>query len=232
MTTRPRFHPLRPLLTGLLALLPLAAALVLLIWATRLAAEWLGPSSMVGAALTYLGVGMASSSPVLAYLIGIVIVVVGVYGVGLLVETGLQRGTARLVQALMQRIPVVRTVYDVVQRLVALVGQPKEEGLKSMRPVWLYFGGPPQPGQPGSTAVLALQTTHEPVQMGGLPYHGVLVPTAPVPVGGGLLFVPAHWVQPADVGIEGVTSIYVSMGVTAGQYLSPHRGAPQPDPET
>jgi hypothetical protein len=27
-------------------------------------------------------------------------------------------------------------------------------------------------------------------------------------------------VQPADVGIEGVTSIYVSMGLTSGQHLS------------
>ena len=40
-----------------------------------------------------------------------------------------------------------------------------------------------------------------------------------MPVGGGLLFVPAHWVVPAAIGIEGVTSIYVSMGFTAGQYL-------------
>ena len=64
------------------------------------------------------------------------------------------------------------------------------------------------------------------------PFHGVLVPTAPVPVGGGLLFVPAHWVVPAAVGIEGVTSIYVSMGVTAAQYLGAHgatpAGAPTP----
>ena len=67
--------------------------------------------------------------------------------------------------------------------------------------------------------VLGLLTTQAPVMLGGQPFHGVLVPTAPVPVGGGLLFVPAAWVVPADVGIEGVTSIYVSMGVTAGEYL-------------
>ncbi len=226
MTTRSRFHPLRPLFTGMLALLPLAATLALLAWATRLAAEWLGPGSAIGAILTYLGLGVASSSPVAAYVIGLIIVLVGVYGVGLLVETGLQRGIDRLLQATMRRIPVVRTIYDVAQRLVGLIGKPKDEGMNSMSPVWLFFGGPPAPGQDGPTAVLGLRTTHEPVLMGGAPYHGVLVPTAPVPIGGGLLFVPAHWVQPADVGIEGVTSIYVSMGVTAGQYLRPHRPAP------
>ena len=57
MTTRSRFHPLRPLFTGMLALLPLAATLALLAWATRLAAEWLGPSSLLGSLLTRIGVG-------------------------------------------------------------------------------------------------------------------------------------------------------------------------------
>jgi uncharacterized membrane protein len=38
-------------------------------------------------------------------------------------------------------------------------------------------------------------------------------------VGGGLIYVPEHWVEPAQVGVEAVTSIYVSMGVTSNQYL-------------
>ena len=35
----------------------------------------------------------------------------------------------------------------------------------------------------------------------------------------GLLFVPVEWVEPANVGIEAVTSIYVSMGITSAQHL-------------
>ena len=42
----------------------------------------------------------------------------------------------------------------------------------------------------------------------------VLVPTAPIPVGGGLLYVPAAWVKPADIGIDTLTSVYLSMGIT------------------
>jgi len=45
------------------------------------------------------------------------------------------------------------------------------------------------------------------------------VPTAPVPVGGALIFVPQSWVSPAELGIEALTSIYVSMGVTAPEHL-------------
>jgi uncharacterized membrane protein len=53
-----------------------------------------------------------------------------------------------------------------------------------------------------------------------------------VPVGGGLLYLPAEWVTPADIGIEALTSIYVSMGVTSDQYLRgrPRRPAPAPPP--
>jgi uncharacterized membrane protein len=52
-------------------------------------------------------------------------------------------------------------------------------------------------------------------------YHAVLIPTSPVPVGGGLIYVPEAWVTPADIGIEALTSIYVSMGVTSTEHLLP-----------
>ncbi len=213
-------HPLRTLLTGLLAMLPLAATLILVVWTLRLLSTWLGPQSEFGQLLVRLGLG-GTGSELLGYALGLLLLLACVYLLGLLTEAGLERGLARVVNALVQRIPVVRTVYDVVHKLVGLLGRPQDEGLKSMSAVWLYFGGR-QDAQPG-TAVLGLLSTPEPVLLGGQPYLGVLVPTAPVPVGGGLLFVPAAWVEPAEVGMEGVTSIYVSMGVTAGQYLPTRR---------
>ena len=53
--------------------------------------------------------------------------------------------------------------------------------------------------------------------LGGETYHVVLVPSAPVPVGGALVYVPVKWVKPADIGIEGLMSIYVAMGVAPRQ---------------
>jgi uncharacterized membrane protein len=212
-------HPLRTLLTGLLAMLPLAATLVLLVWTLRLLTTWLGPQSELGQLLVHLGLG-GTGSELLGYVLGVLLLLACIYVLGLLTEAGLERGMARALNALVQRIPVVRTVYDVLNKLVGLLSRSQGEGLQSMSPVWLYFGGRGEAGQPASgTAVLGLLSTPRPVLLGGQPYLGVLVPTAPVPVGGGLLFVPAHWVEAADVGVEGVTSIYVSMGVTAGQYL-------------
>jgi uncharacterized membrane protein len=43
----------------------------------------------------------------------------------------------------------------------------------------------------------------------------VLVPTAPVPFGGALIYVPVEWVRPAGIGVERLTAIYVSMGMTS-----------------
>jgi uncharacterized membrane protein len=121
---------------------------------------------------------------------------------------------------------VVGKIYGLLKRMVDLLGQTRvadDDGLKSMSAVWCHFGGPaPRAGSddPARVAVLALLSSPEPVLIEGRPYLAVIVPTAPVPVGGGLLFLPADWVSPAEgVGVEALTSIYVSMGVTTGQYL-------------
>ena len=75
--------------------------------------------------------------------------------------------------------------------------------------------------------MLALLPSPEPVEIRGHRFLGVLVPSAPV--GGGLLFVPVDWVRPAAFGVEGLTSIYVSMGATAPSVLAGKTPAVRPD---
>jgi uncharacterized membrane protein len=216
---RPLTHLLRVFVTGLLAALPLAATVAIFGWALSVLVRWLGPDSLVGGAFARLGFGVAGSE-VVGYLIGIGIVAGAIYGLGLLVEAGLQRGMATMLRSLLRRIPLVGTVYDMLHKMVGLFAQRDEDGLKSMRAVWCHFGGADRPDGPPRAAVLALLSTPEPVLIGGRPYLGVIVPSAPVPVGGGLLYLPEDWVSPADVGLEALTSIYVSMGVTSAQYLA------------
>lgn len=209
-----RLRPLlRTFLTGLVAVLPLAVTVVVLLWIVQLLLAWIGPTSLVGGVLVAIGVGVTGSE-VIAYLLGLVFVLVAVFGLGVLVESGLQKGLRRAVESVLLRIPVVRTLYDFTKRFVDVITQREKEGLKSMSPVWCHFGGP------GGVAVLALLSTPVPLLLNGRTYHAVLVPTAPVPIGGGLLYVPVDWVEPAeDIGVEAVTSIYVSMGVTSPQHM-------------
>lgn len=205
-------HLLNVFVTGLLAALPLAATLLIFVWGARLVVEYVGPQSFIGSALLRIGLGITGSE-VVGYAIGVAVVMAAIFALGLLVQTRMHTMLEALTENIVQRIPVVRSVYDLVKKFVDLFAQRDENQVKSMSPVWLHFGGV------GGAAVLGLLSTPEPVRMGEVDYLAVLVPTAPVPVGGGLLYVPAAWVTPADVGVEGLTSIYVSMGITSAQHI-------------
>jgi uncharacterized membrane protein len=203
--------------TGLLAALPLAATVAIFVWSAQVLYAWLGPTSLVGRALISLGLGV-SGSEVAGYAIGVAIVVVVIFGLGLLVESRLRGAIAALVDGIVARIPVVRNVYELAKKFVDLFSQRTDDGMRAMSAVWLRFGD-----GPGGANVLGLLSSPEAVPIGGRDYLAVIVPTAPVPVGGALIYVPRDWVSPAVVGVEALTSIYVSMGITSPQYLSPQR---------
>lgn len=215
-------HPvLKTFMLGLLAALPLAATALVLVWAVRLLHELLGPGSLVGRALSAIGLGVTGSD-VAGYAIGLGLVLLAIFVLGLLVQTRLKDALTHGLQRWVQRIPLVGTLYDLVARFVDLLAKKDPAGPTSMSPVWLTFGGP------GGAAVLGLLSSPEPVLLHGQPYLAVLLPTAPVPVGGALLYVPQHWVSRAPVGMEGLTSVYVSMGLTSPQHLG--RAAPGASP--
>ena len=220
-------HLLRTFVTGALAALPLAATVFVFWWAVSLLWRWLGPGSAMGSVLGGIGLGVTGSELV-GYLIGLGIVALAILLLGVLIERAIGRSMALLVDRLLRRIPLVRTVWDLAQRMVGLLQQnpagSAEGGARSLTPVWCHFGGP------GGASVLALLSSSEPVDVAGRACLAVLVPTAPVPIGGGLLFVPQEWVSPADVGAEALTSIYVSMGVTAAQHLPMPMPMPAPVP--
>ena len=134
-----------------------------------------------------------------------------IYLLGVIVQSRLEHSVHNLISNVMQRIPLIGYVYDMAKRLIAIVERKDDGSFKGMRPVWCFFGGE------GGAAVLALLPSTDTVMLDGEAYHVVLVPSAPVPVGGALVYVPVKWVKPADVGIDGLMSLYVAMGVTTRQ---------------
>lgn len=196
-------------LAGLLVLLPIGLTLALVVWLVGLLNRYFGPSSMLGQWFSALGAPLAGDAPV-AYLLGTVLLLAAVYPVGLAVQAGLKEPLERLADATLRRIPLLGSLYDMADRMVGLLDRKQQADLRAMSPVWCFFGG-----EAGSScAVLALAPNAEPVMIEGQPYRAVLVPTAPVPIGGGLLYVPAAWVRPAQVGMDRVMATYVSMGLT------------------
>lgn len=210
---RPRSPRLvRTLLTGMLAVLPLVGTLWLLSVAVDFLIGWFGPESRVGRLLGPIGVSV-SGNEWSGYLIGLAIAVALLFGLGVLIERGFSSWLVWLVDAVVGRIPVVRTIYEAIDKFVQIFARRDKSELQSMRPVWCRFGGA------DGVSVLALLSSPEAILVDGKACYAVIVPTAPVPIGGGLLFVPVEWITPAELGMEAVTSIYVSMGVTAPQFL-------------
>jgi uncharacterized membrane protein len=201
---------LRIFLAGFLVLLPLAVTITVIVWVGAFIYAYVGPSGPIGRILISIGFGL-SDSPVAAYVLGTVIVVGLIYLLGLAVESRLETRVRHLIDSLMQRIPFVRNLYDVTKRFVEIMDRREQDGLKSMSPVWCFFGGD------GGAGVLGLLPMPRPIVLGGERYYAVLIPSAPVPVGGALVYVPAAWVKPANIGVETLMSIYVSMGVVAPQ---------------
>ncbi|HEX5931970.1 MAG TPA: DUF502 domain-containing protein, partial [Methyloceanibacter sp.] len=203
---------LRIFLAGVLALLPIAVTFFVVAWAASLVATFAGPGSFIGRLITTLGTSFGLNiepSSSAAYLLGLAVILGAIFLLGLLVESGLRSFILNSLDWLMTRIPLVSNVYNLSKRFVAIVDRGDgEDSLQSMRPVWCFFGGE------GSAAVLALMPSPEPVVIGERSYLGLLVPSAPVPFGGALIYVPSEWVMPAEGGVERLMNVYVSMGVT------------------
>ena len=202
-------------IAGFLVLLPFVLTLALLVWIGGFINQFLGPGSLFGRLLISIGLGVTASSS-FAYLFGILVILGLIFVIGLVVESKLRLHLVGFVDGIMARIPLVNTVYDTTKRFVAIVDKKGGDGIKSMSPVWCFFGGE------GGAAVLALLPTPDPVMINGAPYHVILAPSAPVPIGGCLIYVPAEWVKPADVGVEGLMSIYVTMGVSSPHNVRHH----------
>jgi len=198
---------LRTWVAGLLALLPLALTLMALGWAGRLIFDLVGPGSLVGRFFVAIGHPLSGHTG-LAYLIGTLTLVAAIYVLGVLVQSGLRGPLRTLADQTLRRIPLVGSVYGLADRFVGLLDQKPDADIGAMSPVWCFMGGG------DGAAVLALLPSPDPIQIQGRRYYGVLIPTAPVPIGGALLYVPAEWVRPAEISIEQLTTIYVSMGIT------------------
>jgi uncharacterized membrane protein len=201
----------RTFLAGVLALLPIAVTVFVTAWVASLIAGYAGPGSFIGRLIIRLGASLGltiAPSSTVAYLIGLAIILGAIFMLGLLVEAGLQTFLLNSIDWLILRIPIVSNVYELSKRFVSLMDRGDQDSLKTMQPVWCFFGGE------GGAAVLGLMPSPQPVVIGEHSYLGLLVPSAPVPFGGALIYVPSEWVKPAEGGVERLMNVYVSMGVT------------------
>jgi len=202
-----------PFLTGLVFLAPVLLTIVILQWLSGYVVAALGPETLIGGALA--GGGMLlTSTPELAFVTGLGLAALFVWALGLLVQTQARTRLEGGLDNLMGRIPVLVGFYRPLAQMIRMIGGAPGGELRGMAPVSVRFGD--------DTEVLALLATPQIFDMGDGPRHLVLLPTAPVPVGGALVFVSVDRVRRVSgVGVDDLAKFYVSMGTVAPPGLLP-----------
>lgn len=203
---------LRYFLAGVFALLPLVVTIAVVIWVARFLQTFVGPGTAVGRVVARLGLQF-NENQTLAYVFGWIFVLGIVFLFGVVVEMGARRFLQTILDGIVSRLPLIGSIYNTSKQLVSMLDKKDQANLEGMSVVFCRFGAETGAG------VLALLVSPEKYQIGDLKYQIVMIPTAPVPFGGALLFVPAAAIVPAEMSVDGLMSIYVSMGVTAPQFI-------------
>ncbi len=203
----------RYFLAGAFAVLPLVVTIAIVIWVAGFLQRFVGPATPVGRGVRHLGWQFSPNDTTLAYIIGWAVVLAAVFLLGVAVETGAKRLLQTLTDAILNRVPVVGNIYNTSKQLVSMLDRQDQADLKGMSVVYCIFG------ENHGAGFLALLVSPQTYHIGGRDYKIVIVPTAPLPFGGGLLFVPADCIIDAEMSVDGLMSIYVSMGVTAPQHM-------------
>ncbi len=199
---------------GLLSVLPLILTIAAISWTISFLAGIVGPETFLGGLLSRIGLRFATE-PTVAYILGWVGIGLVILLVGFLVESGLRGLIHRVAETVLRRIPLIGKVYDTSQQLVNMIDMSGDDKLQGMSVVYCSFG------EKGGVGVLALLPTKEPIILSGKPHYVVLVPQSPIPIGGGLLFMPIEAVERIEMSVDVLMSIYVSMGAVAPIKMNP-----------
>ncbi|WP_313670167.1 DUF502 domain-containing protein [Sandarakinorhabdus sp.] len=199
---------LSPFATGLLFLAPVLLTLILLNWLAGYLIAALGPNTPLGQALGQAGM-FFTPSPLAAFWAGLGMAAVLVWLIGIAVQTRFRQRLEGGLDGLIARIPVLGPLYRPLAQFVRMMGSSPGGEMSGMSVVSVSFGE--------SVEALALLTSPHVHDFGQGPRQLILIPTAPVPVGGGLLFVEPSRVKPVpSMGVDDLAKLYVTMGTLTG----------------
>ncbi len=201
-----------PFVTGLVFLAPVLLTIFIMQWLGGYVAAALGPGTLIGGALARGGM-LVTTSPDLAFAAGLGIAALLVWGLGLLVQTQWRARLEGGLDGALGRLPVLGGFYRPLAQIVRMIGGAPGGELQGMSVVAVSFGA--------DVEVLGLLATPQVFDLGAGPRHLVVCPTAPVPVGGAMLFVEVARVRRVTgIGVDDLAKFYVSMGTVAPAGLS------------
>jgi len=200
-------------LSGLLLLLPIALTGLLMAWAGGKVVAAVGPGTTIGIFLQDVGLRFAAN-PSVAAAIGWLLVLACVWFIGLGVKLGAKSGAKSLIDDAMSgldRIPAFGTVHKSVKQVVGMFGGDGSSQLKAMKVVMCRLGE--------GAGVLSLLTSPQVYEFGGKKYNLIFMPSVPMPMTGGMLFVSVDAVEIVDMAVDDMVRVCISLGMLAPQAI-------------
>lgn len=199
-------------LAGFFVILPVVITLAIIGWLATWLHDRLGPGSLVGRALRSVGLQFFTNDTV-ADIAAWVFVLVGIWLLGWLVKSASWSRIVAFFRRVFERIPVISSIHGSVTQVVDLLKRDDEQRLEGMRVVYCEFGGERGAG------VLGLLISPAVYRFGEQDCHLVYVPTSPIPMSGGILFVPTVAVHRVQMEADKLMQIYFSIGVMAPRVI-------------
>jgi len=199
-------------LAGFFVVLPMAITIAIIGWMAGTLRDWLGPKSSLGTVLYSVGLRFATNETV-ASVVGYVVVLVVIWMLGILVKSAARYGIKEGLDATINRIPLMSTIYGPVSQVVDMVKKDDRDEMKAMRVVYCDFG------KEHGGGFLGLQASENVFRFGDQDCRLVYIPTSPLPMSGGLVFVPAKAVRSVEMEVDDLMQIYLSLGVLSSKVV-------------
>ena len=201
-------------LTGFFTVLPFVITLAIMAWMGSALQQWVGPDSPAGMGLRAIGLQFVTDE-IVASFIGWALVAMGLWFVGAVVKSMAKYKLEEAAGTVLNRVPIIKSIYKPVSQVVDMLRQDNPSDLQRMRVVYCRLG------QDYGGGFLGLRASENIYHFGARPCYVVYIPTAPVPMSGGVLFVPTDDIEPIDMEVEDLIQICVSLGMMASNVVPP-----------
>jgi uncharacterized membrane protein len=210
-------------LSGLFAILPLVITVAIISWVAEKVYGLIEPGTKIGDGLRSVGMWFQFvTNETAATVVGCLFVVIGIWAFGLLVKTKAKATFENVMNAIVNRIPFVKGVYGTAQQVIGMLDKSDEDEFSSMSAVFCDFG------ENQGAGFLALLASNQMFRFNGRNYRVVYIPTSPLPMSGGIIFVPVESVKRVEMSPDQLMQIYLSLGVLSPQVVPQPYHAPAP----
>ncbi|MEK6236436.1 MAG: DUF502 domain-containing protein [Planctomycetales bacterium] len=202
-------------LAGVFGLLPIVITVAIVTWVVGQIDYYLGEESTLGAMLQSLGIQfIGKDNPLGGFVLGWALVLISVWFFGLFMQSEAKYLWHKTVNFIVDRLPFVKGVYGTASKVVGMLNQDDKGELSGMSVVFCCLT------ENGASGFLALAPSGEIFEFGGREHRVIYIPTSPVPMTGGLLFVPQESVTRVDMTVDQLMQIYLSLGVLTGDVIA------------